>query len=113
MSDICDNSLTEYLDTRRALGTQLRWPESSLRRFVDFIEAAGAKFVTTDLAVRWAVEPVGVQRATHARRLSIVLQIERLVAEFIASSQLAAASAVERRRRRLLGRRRDVRQRRA
>lgn len=64
--------LTEYLATRRALGTQLRWPASSLRRFVDFVEAEGADFVTTDIALRWAVQPVGVQRATHAGRLRIV-----------------------------------------
>lgn len=66
------NALTEYLQTRRALGTQLRWPESSLRRFVDFVEAEGAEFITTEIAVRWAIQPVGVQRATHARRLEIV-----------------------------------------
>jgi integrase len=66
------DALTEYLATRRALGTQLAWPESSLRRFVDFVEAESAEFVTTDLAVRWAVKPVGVQRGTHARRLGIV-----------------------------------------
>lgn len=66
------DALTEYLATRRALGTQLGWPELSLRRFVDFVEAEGAEFVTTDLAVRWAVQSVGVQRATHARRLEIV-----------------------------------------
>ena len=66
------DALTEYLQTRRALGTQLGWPESSLRRFVDFIEAEGAEFVTTEIALRWAVQSVGVQRATHARRLGIV-----------------------------------------
>lgn len=66
------DSLTEYLATRRALGTQLAWPEPSLRKFVDFVEAEGAEFITTELALRWALQPVGVQRATHARRLAIV-----------------------------------------
>lgn len=66
------DALTEYLRVRRALGTQLRWPESSLRRFVDFVDAERGEFVTTEIAVRWAVLPVGVQRATHARRLDIV-----------------------------------------
>jgi integrase len=66
------DALTEYLATRRALGTQLSWPESSLRAFVDFVEAEGAEFITTELALRWALKPVGVQRATHARRLAIV-----------------------------------------
>lgn len=69
---ILHGALTEYLATRRALGTQLGWPESSLRRFVDFVEAQGAQFVTTELALRWAVQSPGVQRATHARRLEIV-----------------------------------------
>ena len=66
------DALTDYLATRRALGTQLRWPESSLRRFVDFVEDQDAEFVTTELALRWAVQAVGVQQATHARRLQIV-----------------------------------------
>lgn len=66
------DALTGYLLTRRALGTQLKWPESSLRQFVDFIEAEGKEFVTTESAVRWAIQPVDVQRATHARRLQIV-----------------------------------------
>ncbi len=66
------DALTEYLETRRALGTQLAWPASSLRHFVDFMEAEAADFVTTEIAVRWAVQSVGVQRATHARRLGIV-----------------------------------------
>lgn len=66
------SALTEYLQTRRALGTKLAWPESSLRQFVDFVDAQGQDFITTEIAVRWAILPVGVQRATHARRLGIV-----------------------------------------
>jgi len=66
------DALTSYLATRRALGTELRWPESSLRRFVDFLERDGAHFITIDAAVRWAAQPVGIQRATRARRLGIV-----------------------------------------
>ena len=66
------DALTEYLATRRALGTKLGWSESSLRQFVDFVEVDGTEFVTTDLAMRWAIQSVGVQRATHARRLGIV-----------------------------------------
>jgi hypothetical protein len=36
-------------DARWALGTQLEWPASFLRRFVDFLAAEGADFVTTKL----------------------------------------------------------------
>lgn len=66
------DALTEYLRTRRALGTKLAWPESSLRKFVNFIETEGQPFVTTESAVRWATQSVGVQQATHARRLGLV-----------------------------------------
>jgi integrase len=48
------------------------WPESALRGFVDFVEAEAAEFITTELALRWASKSVGVQRATHARRLALV-----------------------------------------
>jgi integrase len=65
-------ALADYLQTRRALGTKLGWPESSLRQFVDFVEGQGKEFVTTEMAVRWAILSTGVQRATHARRLGIV-----------------------------------------
>lgn len=67
-----NEALSEYLSVRRALGTQLSWPESSLRDFVGFMAAEGAEFVTTELALRWALRSVGVQQATHSRRLSIV-----------------------------------------
>lgn len=66
------DALTEYLLTRRALGTKFAWPESSLQQFVNFIEAEGQEFVTTEIAVRWAIQSVGVQQATHARRLGLV-----------------------------------------
>ena len=69
---VLHDALTEYLATRRALGTRLKWPGSCLRKFVDFVEAEGAQFLTTELAVRWAVQAAGVQRATHARRLAVV-----------------------------------------
>jgi hypothetical protein len=44
----------------------------NLRRFVEFVEGQGAAFITTDLALRWAMTPKAVQRATWARRLSQV-----------------------------------------
>lgn len=65
-------ALGDYLYMRRALGTQLKWPESCLRQFVDFLIAQGADVVTTALALRWTFQPVGLQPATYARRLGIV-----------------------------------------
>jgi len=65
-------ALTEYVTVRRALGAQLREPAVTLRQFVAFVERHGSAFITIDLAVRWAMVPVGVQRATWARRLTHV-----------------------------------------
>jgi hypothetical protein len=64
--------LDDYLHTRRALGTQLKWPESCLRQFVDLLIAQRTDVVTTALALRWTFQPVGLQPATYARRLGIV-----------------------------------------
>ena len=63
------SALMEYVATRRALGSKFHEPARALRNFVAFLEREGAEFVTWDLALRWAKEPVGVQRATWARRL--------------------------------------------
>jgi site-specific recombinase XerD len=65
-------ALDDYLHTRRALGTQLKWPESCLRQFVDFLIAQDTDRVTIALALRWTFQPVGLQPATYARRLGIV-----------------------------------------
>lgn len=66
-------ALGDYLQTRRALGTQLQgWPESFLRQFVDFLIAQDSDVITTALALRWTFLSVGLQPATYARRLGLV-----------------------------------------
>ena len=71
MSAIGD-ALTKYVALRRALGTKLQEPARTLEQFLDFLEREGAEFITSELALRWAMEPKDVQRATWARRLSMV-----------------------------------------
>lgn len=71
MSAIRD-ALAQYVAVRRALGTKFREPALTLDHFVDFLEREGAEFITTELALRWATEPKSVQRATWARRLTLV-----------------------------------------
>lgn len=66
------DALQEYVAVRRALGSQLREPARTLGHFVEFLEREGADSITTELAVRWAVQPERVQPATRARRLSMV-----------------------------------------
>lgn len=45
--------LQEYLSIRRSLGYDLRTHERILRRFVEFVEAENAPYVTTALLLRW------------------------------------------------------------
>src|ERR1035438_5462001 len=44
----------------------------TLVHFLEFLKREGAEFITSELALRWAMEPQGVQRATWARRLDMV-----------------------------------------
>lgn len=67
-----NNALAEYLAFRRKFGTQLYEPGITLGHFVDFLEDEGYDYITTELAVRWATLPKGVQPATWARRLGHV-----------------------------------------
>ena len=65
-------ALDGYLALRRALGFELRRTEWALRRFVDFAEREGARWVTTDLALRWATRPTHVQAAERSARFGNV-----------------------------------------
>src|SRR3954468_318337 len=62
----------QYLQLRRDLGYKLRETGRRLEDFVAFAEREGASHVTTDLALRWAQQPAGVQPAAWASRLRIV-----------------------------------------
>jgi integrase len=66
------DALPQYVALRRALGTQLQEPARTLDQFLEFVEREGSEFITSELALRWAMEPKGVQHATWARRLSMV-----------------------------------------
>lgn len=65
-------ALQEYLALRRALGFKLKKVERTLRRFVEFAEAEGAGFITTELALRWAQTPAHTDPAYQALRLGMV-----------------------------------------
>src|ERR1035438_5503641 len=68
---MCD-ALAQYIAVRRALGAKLPEPPRTLGRFIEFLKEQGTEFITTELALRWAMRPQGVQRGTWARRLSMV-----------------------------------------
>jgi integrase len=62
----------QYVELRRKLGAKLHGVDSALRSFVAFAEREHARYITTDLALRWAKQPRHVQPATWAARLQIV-----------------------------------------
>jgi len=65
-------ALEDYIALRRSLGFDLRRPAGALRNFVAFVLAEGAPYITAELALRWAKQPVGAQPATWAWRLGMV-----------------------------------------
>jgi integrase len=69
--------LREYIAARRALGAQLQEPARTLSGFVEFLGRKRAKFITIALALEWSQQSQNVQRATWARKLSMVRQFAR------------------------------------
>jgi integrase/recombinase XerD len=70
------NTLTEaihdYVGMRQSLGFKLVQVERCLKDFAAFMDTHGVSRVTSELALQWAVQPVGVQPATWAKRLTAV-----------------------------------------
>lgn len=65
--------VTDYLAMRRSLGFKLTFPGHVLPDFADYLHAAGAATVTTELAIAWAGLPQGrVQPIMLAHRLGAV-----------------------------------------
>lgn len=64
-------ALQEYLVLRRTLGFKLRVIGGLLHRFVEFAEEKDTSFMTTELAVEWAIQPK-CDPSQWATRLSMV-----------------------------------------
>lgn len=64
--------LHEYLSMRRNLGFKLREAGKALLDFITFMEQHNAPYITSALALTWAQQPVNVQPAYWASRLSFV-----------------------------------------
>jgi integrase/recombinase XerD len=62
----------DYLRLRRSLGFKLTLHGPLLARFVDYLDAAGATTITTELAISFAQLPPDVQPIQWAHRLSMV-----------------------------------------
>ena len=94
------DALAEYVDLRRAFGTRLREPAVSLGHFVDRLDREGAEFITTELALRWALQPAAAQPATWARRLSMVRGFAAWLSLFDPRTQVPPRGLLEVRHRR-------------
>lgn len=71
MNPLAD-ALKKYLQLRRNLGSKLQGVDRPLRDFVAFAKREHSSHITTDLALRWAQQPVHVQPVTWASRLRLV-----------------------------------------
>lgn len=62
----------EYLSMRRNLGFKLRDAGNALLNFSSFMEKHDASYITQELALIWAQQPVNAQPAHWAQRLGFV-----------------------------------------
>jgi integrase/recombinase XerD len=67
-----EQALNDYVSLRRSLGFRFRTPAILLRSFVVFLQAEGAPYITSELALRWATQPAKDQPSWWARRLGMV-----------------------------------------
>jgi integrase/recombinase XerD len=72
--------LADYLRIRRQLGFELEHAAHALEDFVAFLDRSGAERLTTDLAVRWACQPVDVSPRYLSLRLGMVRGFARYLA---------------------------------
>jgi integrase/recombinase XerD len=65
-------AVQEYLSLRRSLGFKLQDAGKGLLDFVAFMERHRTSYITNAQALAWAQQPVDVQPAHWAQRLSFV-----------------------------------------
>ena len=65
-------AIDDYIRLRRSLGFKLRDMADDLRNFAGFLERKAAPYVTTELAMEWAMQPADHQPSDWAQRLSFV-----------------------------------------
>lgn len=70
-------AVDEYLRVRRALGFKLERETSLLADFVTFLERHRGSYITTELALRWAMEPKDASTQWWAKRLVSVRAFAR------------------------------------
>jgi integrase/recombinase XerD len=66
------DAIADYLALRRSLGFKLRATAAHLIDFASFLEQKAAPYITTALALEWAMQQVDHQPCTWAQRLGFV-----------------------------------------
>ena len=65
-------AIQDYIDMRRSLGYKMNDQSRQLLAFATFMEQRQAPFITVELALAWAQQPVNTQPSWQALRLSHV-----------------------------------------
>ena len=65
-------AIDDYIALRRSLGFKLRDMADDLRNFAAYMKQKGARHITTELAMEWAMQPTDHQPSDWAQRLSFV-----------------------------------------
>jgi integrase/recombinase XerD len=90
----------DYLRLRRALGFKLERAGWLLPQLVDYLEAAGAATITSDLAIAWARLPQRARPNHWAQRLAIARGFARYLQAFDPTAEVPPAGVFPTRRQR-------------
>ena len=66
------SAIADYLTVRRTLGHKMELADRLLGQFATYCEQAGVTRITSDVAVAWAILPVGASAGWWAQRLGVV-----------------------------------------
>jgi integrase/recombinase XerD len=96
MSDLHE-AVEDYITVRRALGSKLEKHPRLLENFVDYLDAAGATTVTTELALAWAWLPGKDAHPTYvSNRLCAVRGFARHLQAFDPATEVPPARLLAR-----------------
>lgn len=98
------NTLTEaiheYVGMRQSLGFKLLQVEAWLKDFAIFMDTNGKTWVTSELALKWAIQPIGAQPGHWAKRLTAVRGFARYRSAMDARTEIPEPGLLANRQRR-------------
>lgn len=96
-----EEQLADYLMMRRALGYKLTHQARLLANFVGYLNDHGASWVSVELAVAWATQPVGTDPVWWAQRLAAVRSFATYLRSFDARTEIPPKDLLAHRARRV------------